>query len=52
MATKSAQREPKKHSESQEKPVVLIAREPEPRCRRCGRWCTCSEEELDAGGPA
>jgi len=21
-------------------------------CRRCGRECFCSEEELDAGGPA
>ena len=24
-----------------------------PPCRRCGgRACTCSDEELDAGGPA
>ena len=23
-----------------------------PICRRCGAECTCSEEELDAGGPA
>ena len=21
-------------------------------CRRCGPECSCSEEELDAGGPA
>jgi len=23
-----------------------------PPCRRCGAECTCSEEEIDAGGPA
>jgi hypothetical protein len=23
-----------------------------PACRRCGGECSCSEEELDAGGPA
>jgi hypothetical protein len=23
-----------------------------PACRRCGSECSCSEEELDAGGPA
>lgn len=23
-----------------------------PACRRCGGNCSCSEEELDAGGPA
>lgn len=23
-----------------------------PACRRCGAECHCSEEELDAGGPA
>jgi hypothetical protein len=23
-----------------------------PACRRCGGDCKCSEEELDAGGPA
>lgn len=23
-----------------------------PACRRCGSECQCSEEELDAGGPA
>lgn len=23
-----------------------------PVCRRCGDNCTCSDEELDAGGPA
>jgi hypothetical protein len=24
----------------------------EPRCRRCGHECQCTEEETDAGGPA
>jgi len=23
-----------------------------PACRRCGTTCNCSEEEIDAGGPA
>lgn len=23
-----------------------------PVCRRCGLECSCSEEEIDAGGPA
>ena len=23
-----------------------------PACRRCGSECNCSEDELDAGGPA
>ncbi len=23
-----------------------------PICRRCGTECVCSEEEIDAGGPA
>ncbi len=23
-----------------------------PNCRRCGSNCSCSEEEIDAGGPA
>jgi hypothetical protein len=23
-----------------------------PSCRRCGTECSCSEDEIDAGGPA
>ena len=50
MATKNTKQAPKK--ETNEKPLILIVREPEPQCRRCGKWCNCSDDEMDAGGPA
>ncbi len=50
MAAKKTTKQAPKY-QMQQKPLVLLAREPI-GCRRCGGNCTCTDEELDAGGPA